>query len=190
MSFRFFATPTVVFRSSRLGEDFSKFPESSYRSSKKKLKIVLTMTHTPTTTWWRKRVIWFTFYPIAFIQTTNTGFVPFLSSSCPPTHFYFLPTHNALIGCFIKWPKKTPVNWSVVLCGQNEVKSAKKKKIDWFLAVVFRCPQGSFSEYYIFFPPTRDLLLCMSPQKSIFPDSSLFMLFLGLSLKLGMSHPY
>ena len=41
-----------------------------------------------------------------------------------------------------------------------------------------RCPQGSFSEYYIFFPPTRDLLLCMSPQKSIFPDSSLFMLFL------------
>lgn len=47
MSYRFFATPpTVVFRSSRLGEDFSKFPESSYRSSKKKLKIVLTMTHT------------------------------------------------------------------------------------------------------------------------------------------------
>ena len=37
MSYRFFATPpTVVFRSSRLGEDFSKFPESSYRSSKKK----------------------------------------------------------------------------------------------------------------------------------------------------------
>ena len=133
MSFRFFATPTVVFRSSRLGEDFSKFPESSYRSSKKKLKIVLTMTHTPTTTWWRKRVIWFTFYPIAFIQTTNTGFVPFLSSSCPPTHFYFLPTHNALIGCFIKWPKKTPVNWSVVLCGQNEVKSAKKKRLIDFL---------------------------------------------------------
>ena len=131
-------------------------------------------------------MIWFTFYPIAFIQTTNTGFVPFLSSSCPPTHFYFFANAQRWLAVS-KWPKNSCKLRS--FCAVKMRSNLPKKKIDWFLAVVFRCPQGSFSEYYIFFPPTRDLLLCMSPQKSIFPDSSLFMLFLGLSLKLG-SHPY
>lgn len=111
-----------------------------------------------------------------------------------PAHlhtFYFLPTHNSsYIYYWKRWPVKSCKLWGR-FCGQNKVKSAKKKKIDLSCGCV-RCPQGSFSEYYIFFlPPTREtlIILCMSPQKSIFPDSSLFMLFLGLSLKwLGRSH--
>ena len=175
MSFRFFATPTVVFRSSRLGEDFSKFPESSYRSSKKKTENCANHDSYPSPRGGVKE--WFGSLSIQLPSSKLQ-----IPDSClffqVPAHlhtFIFLPTHNA--------------DWLLLL---NDRKSCKlrsfcavkmrsnlPKKKDWLISCgCVRCPQGSFSEYYIFFPPTRDLLLCMSPQKSIFPDSSLFMLFL------------
>ena len=108
MSFRFFATPTVVFRSSRLGEDFSKFSESSYRSSKKTENCANHDSYPPSLGGVKE---WFGSLSIQLPSSKLQ-----IPDSClffqVPAHlhtFIFLPTHNA-DWLFLN-DRKTPVNW-------------------------------------------------------------------------------
>ena len=189
MSFRFFATPTVVFRSSRLGEDFSKFPESSYRSSKKKTENCANHDSYPSPLGGVKE--WFGSLSIQLPSSKLQ-----IPDSCL---FFQVPAHlHTFIFCqrTIRWlavsknDRKTPVNSEVVLCGQNEVKSAKKKRLIDFLRLCLGALKA-VSANITFSSRLRATYYCAChPKNQYFQIVPYLCCFWGLSLKLGINHPY
>ena len=176
MSFRFFATPTVVFRSSRLGEDFSKFPESSYRSSKKKTENCANHDSYPSPRGGVKE--WFGSLSIQLPSSKLQ-----IPDSClffqVPAHLhtFIFCQHTTLIGCYYLMTEN-PVNWGRFVRSKWGQICQKK---DWLISCgCVRCPQGSFSEYYIFFPPTRDALIVhVTPKNQYFQIVPYLCCFLG-----------